>query len=336
MEPKSPEERPVPFGGLLSLGGRAVRPFERLARRLLGRDGDLKVLAVVAAAIVYGFVETLSAGIERTFAVSVRVLPEGGTTAVVGVKPAAVAVTLRGSAEDFTAFDADSMRVELHPSTNQLSVVPDVDPLGVTNRLSAELSVGPQDVTNVPRRLRVAAVSPASVEVDYDYMSKMPVYLARPRTTGLPVQGTAVASFPTNLELTAFGSVKKLSAFGAKKILLPTDPVDVKGKTESFDAIVAVRPPEDSGIERVEPAEVPVHVEIRIRVAPGAEDIHVSAPVLVTPEDAEPKAPSEARPAGPEPAGPPEDAEPDGESGESGDSGAPPAEDGGDPDSAEK
>ncbi|MBQ6102198.1 MAG: hypothetical protein IJL06_00835 [Kiritimatiellae bacterium] len=307
MEPKRPEERPVPFGGLLTTAGRAVHPLERLARRVLGRDGDLKVLAVLAAVVVYVLVEPVSAGISRTVSVPVHVLPEGGTTAIVGVKPAAVAVTLRGSAEDFTAFDADSMRVELRPSTNQLSVVPDVDPLGVTNQLSAVLSVGPQDVTNAPGRLRVAAVSPASVEVEYDYMSKMPVYLARPRTSGLPVQGTAVASFPTNLELTAFGSVKKLSAFGAKKILLPTDPVDVKGKTESFDTTVAVRPPEDSGIERVEPAEVPVHVEIRIRVAPGAEDIHVSAPVLLKPEDAEAKQPGAktAEPDSGEPAGEP-------------------------------
>ena len=160
MEEKRPEERPVPFGGLLSLGGRAVHPFERFARRALGRDGDLKVLAVLAAFVVYALVEPISAGIERTVSVPVRVLPEGGTTAVVGVTPSAVAVTLRGNAEGFTAFDADALRVELRPEPAE-------------GALSDQLSVGPKDVTNVLDRLRVVAVSPASVAVEYDFMSKM-------------------------------------------------------------------------------------------------------------------------------------------------------------------
>ena len=305
MEPQNETARPGPFGRLLSLAGRCVRPFERVARRCLGPNGDLKVLAVLGAAVVYGFVEPLSAGIERTFSVPVRVLPEGGMTAVLGVNPASVSVTLRGDAEDFTAFDADALRVELHPSTNQLAIVPDVDPQSVTNELSAVLDVGPQDVAGVLDKLRIVSCSPSSVKVEYDYMSKMPVYLAKPRTAGIPVQeGTAVASFPANLSLTAFGSVKKLSAFGAKRILLPTDPIDVEGKTESFDTTVAVRPPEDSGIERVEPAEVPVHVEIVIRAAADAGDIDVATPVLLTPEDARPSGKSA------------EDAEDDGPSGE--------------------
>ena len=303
MEAQNDTPRPGPFGRLLSLGGRAVHPFERLSRRLLGRDGDLKVLAVIVAILVYGLVEPLSAGIERKFSVPVRVLPESGMTAVVGVAPTMASVMLRGRAEDFTAFDQDALRVELRPTTNQLSIVADVDPLNATNELSAVLGVGLQDVKGVPDRLRIVGVLPDSVKVDYDYMSKMPVCLARPRTVGAPVQGTAVASFPTNLSLTAFGSVKKLSAFGAKRILLPTDAIDVEGKTESFDAVVAIRPPEDSGITSVEPSEVTVHVEIRTRAAIGAGDIHVSAPILLKPEDIEPR-PSDSKPADSKPAEP--------------------------------
>ena len=304
MEPQNETARPGLLGRLLSLAGRCERPFERLARRCLGPNGDLKVLAVLGAAVVYGLVEPLSAGIERTVSVPVRVLPESGMTAVLGVTPAAVSVTLRGDAEDFTAFDADALRVELRPSTNLLSIVTDVDPQSVTNDLSAVLAVGPQDVAGVLDKLRIASVSPSSVAVEYDYMSKMPVHLAKPKTSGIPAQeGTAVASFPTNLSLTAFGSVKKLSAFGAKRIRLQTDEIDVEGKTESFDAIVAVVPPPDSGIERVEPAEVPVHVEILIRAAADAGDIDVATPVLLTLEDAESGKPAEdAGPSGGEPA----------------------------------
>ena len=296
MEEKRPEERPVPFGGLLSLGGRAVHPFERFARRALGRDGDLKVLAVLAAFVVYALVEPISAGIERTVSVPVRVLPEGGTTAVVGVTPSAVAVTLRGNAAGFTAFDADALRVELRPEPAE-------------GALSDQLSVGPKDVTNVLDRLRVVAVSPASVAVEYDFMSKMVTtnFVARPRLLGRPIQAVASVSLPTNLAVTVYGSVKKLGAFAAKGIRLPTDSIDVEGKTESFDTVVAIRPPEDSGITSVEPSEVTAHVEIRTRAAIDADDIHVSAPILLKSDDAEPK-PSDARPAGPDaslPAGEP-------------------------------
>ena len=288
MEPKRPEERPVPFGGLLTTAGRAVHPLERLARRVLGRDGDLKVLAVLAAVVVYALVEPVSAGISRTVSVPVSVQPEGGTTAVVGVTPATVAVTLRGTAEGFTAFDADALRVELRPAPEE-------------GALSEPLSVGPKDVTNVLDRLRVVSVSPASVAVDYDFMSKIVTtnFVAKPRLLGRPIQGVASVSLPTNLAVTVYGSVKRLGAFSAKGIRLPTDPVDVEGKTESFDAVVAIRPPEDSGITSVEPAEVRAHVEIRTHAAIDAGDIHVSAPILLKPEDVEPK-PSDAKPAGPE------------------------------------
>ena len=109
----------------------------------------------------------------------------------------------------------------------------------------------------------------------------------------------SMASQSASVTVTVYGSVKRLGAFSAKGIRLPTDPVDVEGKTESFDAVVAIRPPEDSGITSVEPAEVKAHVEIRTHAAIDAGDIHVSAPILLKPEDVEPK-PSDAKPAGPE------------------------------------
>ena len=288
MEAQNDTPRPGPFGRLLSLAGRAVRPFERLSRRLLGHDGDLKVLAVLAALVVYGLVEPVSAGIERTFSVPVRVLPAGGTTAVVGVSPLAVSVTLRGGAEDFTAFDPDALRIELHPAPEE-------------NALSDVLAVGPANVTNVLDRLRVVGVSPASVTVEYDYLSMIVTtnFVAKPRLAGHPVQGIASVSLPTNLAVTVYGSVKKLGAFSAKGIRLPTDSIDVEGKTESFDAVVAIRPPEDSGITSVEPSEVTAHVEIRTRAAIDADEIHVSAPILLKTEEPEPSKPAEepAKPA---------------------------------------
>lgn len=267
---------PGPAGRILSLAGRVVHPFERAARRVLGPDGDLKVLAVVGAIVLYLLARSVATGIDRVFSVPVRVRPASNTIAVVGVSPATVAVTLRGTAEGFTAFDPDVLSVEL-----------ETDPAEGT--LAGVLEVGPKDVTNVFDRLRVVSVSPAEISVDYDFMSKMVTtnFVATPRRIGIPVQGTASVSIPTNFAVTVYGSVKKLGAFSAKGIRLPTDPVDVNGKTESFDTVVAIRPPEDSGITSVEPAEMPVHVEIRTRAAEDAGEIHVSAPILLAPEAVE-------------------------------------------------
>ena len=305
MENQNDTPRSGPFGRLLSLAGRCARPFERVARRLLGPNGDLKVLAVVLAAILYSIVRPAAAGIERTVSVPVRVLPQGGFT-VVGFSPSAVSVTLRGTTKDFTAFDAESLRVDLRPKPAE----------GV---LSEVVAIGPKDVTNDLAKLdkiRVVGVAPEAIAVEYDYMSVSETkdFIARPQLTGLDkLRGTASVSEESlehlaNRSVRIYGSEKKLRALKDKGIRLPTDPIDVVGKTESFDVDVAIRPPEDSGITRVEPDHVRVHVIVEIEKDPDSESIHVSDPIRLSTDDAEaprppaksaetPEAPSEGRPA---------------------------------------
>ena len=107
--------------------------------------------------------------------------------------------------------------------------------------------------------------------------------IATPRLEGVPVQGSASVEMPTNLTVLVQGSKSKMEAFREKKILLPTSPINVEGKTESFDATVAILPPPDSGITKVEPATVTVHVDVQTVAAAGvAED---NAPLeLVAPQ----------------------------------------------------
>jgi hypothetical protein len=209
------------------------------------------------------------------------------TVTVVDTKPSTVSVTLRGTAEDLAAFNWDALRIERSTTPKE-------------NALFDDLDVGPKDVTNGINRLRVVAVSPSRVRVEYDFMSKIIAtnFVAKPKLVGRPIQGVASVSLPTNLAVTVYGSVKKLGAFSSKRVRLPTDSVDVEGKTESFDTLVEINPPPDSGITRVEPAEVPVHVEIRTRAAADADDIHVSAPILLKSEE-EPAKAEPAEPAAP-------------------------------------
>ena len=44
--------------------------------------------------------------------------------------------------------------------------------------------------------------------------------------------------------------------------MIPTDPIDVAGKTQGFTKAVKIRPPVDSGISSVQPEEVEAKVEI--------------------------------------------------------------------------
>ena len=304
MESQTTDRRTGFFGRLLSLAERIVRPLGRLACRCLGPDGDLKVLAVVAAAIVYGLVVAFEVPSEpkdeRTFPVPVRVLSQNASSAVLGPDPAFVDVTLRGPEKELAAFAADALSVELRALPRK-----DV--------LSEKLSVRKKNVRNVPKAFRIRTIEPAKVTVEYDPMSTSQAtdVIARPRLLGLEkLRGSARISDESldeiaGLEVTIYGSMKKLNAFSEKRIRLPTDPIDVEGKTADFETVVAIRPPEDLGIAKVEPDRIKVRVEIELEKDPDSDSIRVSDPVPIAP------APVPATPAAAEPApSEPETAEP--------------------------
>jgi hypothetical protein len=293
MERQPIERRPGFFGRLLSLAERIVRPFGRLACRCLGPNGDLKVLAVVAAAVIYGLVARqipADRKIERSFPVQVKVISQTDSSAVLGVRPAFVDVTLRGAEKDLAAFSPDALFVELRASPRK-----DV--------LSEELSVRGKYVRNVPAPFRIRAVAPAKVTVEYDPMSasRATDVIARPQLLGLDkLRGTARISDDSLAEIagcvvTIYGSMKRLNAFSEKRIRLPTDPIDVEGKTADFEAVVAIRPPEDLGITKVEPDRIRVRVEIELEKDPDADSIRVSDPIPLAPAEPDaPKAPEES------------------------------------------
>jgi hypothetical protein len=295
MESQTTDRRPGFFGRLLSLAERIVRPFGRLACRCFGPNGDLKVLAVVAAAVVYGLVVAREVPpddkAERTISVPVRVLSKNASSVALGTDPAFVDVTLRGPEKDLAAFVADAVFVELRASPRK-----DV--------LSEDLSVRRKDVRNVPAAFRIRTIAPAKVTAEYDPMStsRATDVIARPQLLGLEkLRGSARISDESldaiaGCEVTIYGSMKRLNAFSEKRIRLPTDPIDVEGKTADFETVVAIRPPEDLGITKVEPDRIRIRVEIELEKDPDADSIRVSDPVPIAP------APVPATPAPAEPA----------------------------------
>ena len=79
------------------------------------------------------------------------------------------------------------------------------------------------------------------------------------------------------------GPIRKINEFRDAGLLLPTEPVDVEGKTKSFSERVAIKIPADSGITSVEPETVLAFADISIAVTNRAE---TAAPVLL--KDVEP------------------------------------------------
>lgn len=272
-------------------------------RRVLGPNGDLMAFSVLVSAALLAAVHqhVVSARHERTFPVPVAVRSENPTTAVFSFEPASVAVTLRGTQDDLATLDPSRLAVEISARNQRGSS-------GET------LRIRPADILGTGN-LKIVAVEPSSVDVRYDYMVTWPATgrLAMPELRGVPVQGEAEVEMPTNVTVVVHGSESKVAAFREKKILLPTSPVSVEGKTESFDATVAILVPPDSGISKVEPSTVRVHVKVTTYAAAGVEEDN--APLRrVSPQTAA-AAPSLGSPTN----SPPEGASPDRDAARDGD-----------------
>ena len=244
--------------------------------------------------------------VSRSVTVPVRVFPdERKNVAVVGVVPENVVVSIRGSREDMETVRDEALCVDLRPSPAA----------GVA---SEDLVVRKKDVMNLSKNVRIDAIAPSKVSVEYDFMwsSEATDCIAKPQLVGLEeLRGSARIAEASmgalaGRKVTIYGSRKSLLAFTAKGIRLPTDPVNVEGKTESFEAVVAIRPPADSGITKVEPERVPVRVEIEIEKDPDSESIRVKDPVLVNAPEEPAKSGTETTAPGPadeEPAGTPDE-----------------------------
>lgn len=245
-----------------------------LCRRFLGPNGDLMVVSLLVSGAILAAVhmKVVSTRHERTFPAPVSVKSPNDEVAVAAFDPLSVQLTLRGSQDELSSVDPARLAVELFPDAKKIKGA------------EQSLNIRAKDVTGTGK-LKLVSVEPSRIDVRYDIVAKWPMTgrIATPRLEGVPVQGSASVEMPTNLTVLVQGSKSKMEAFREKKILLPTSPINVEGKTESFDATVAILPPPDSGITKVEPATVTVHVDVQTVAAAGvAED---NAPLeLVAPQ----------------------------------------------------
>lgn len=286
----------------------------RLARlqafcvRRFGPNGDLKVLAALLAALLFFTIRPAAVGNTKTFAVPVRVASSNPSVTVVDYTPKSTTVTLRGARNKIDSFDPAPLALEIEEA------FPDTEGR-VFRPLGAHALRGAGDL-----HFLSCPVDVARIELDYTAMWETTNLVAVPALVGRPVEGgTASVRLADTGVVVVKGSIRKLNEFRDAGLLLPTEPIDVEGKTKSFSVPVAIKIPADSGITSVEPGAVEAFVDIAIAVTNRTE---TAAPVLlkdVEPPPVEPAPPAEAPAAAPPP-GPEEGAPagPDAETAEAG------------------
>lgn len=245
-----------------------------LCVRILGRDGDLKAAAVLAAVLLFHAIHPKVVA-TAVLDVPVEAISDNPRCLVTGVSPETVKVTVRGAADAVAALAGADVSVRAVSSN--------------TNFLSREtVSLDSSSISDFGR-MAVVSVVPAQVEVSLDRLGNWVTtnYVAQPRLVGQPLQSHAAVVMPTSLEVKAFGSMKQLEEFSRKGIRLPTSSIDVEGKTQSFAAVVDIKIPPDSGITSLSPSNFMVTVEltpIRLRNQDGGT---ASAPTMLSKEEAE-------------------------------------------------
>lgn len=279
MSPTNPEQ-------LLDRAASRLGRLQAPCVRLFGENGDLKVLSVLLAALLFFLIRPFAADSTKTFSVPVRVASSNKAVTVVDYAPRTVSVTLHGRQNQVNSFDPSQLAMELEEAFPEEEVeTAFANGEGYIRRpIVPRMLQGNGD-------LRFLSCQSDAVRIQVDYTGKWETenLVAVPSLVGRPVEGgTATVRLDDPVAVVVKGSIRRLNDFRDRGLLLPTEPIDVEGKTTSFSQKVAIKIPADSGITSVEPAVVTAWVDIAIAVTNRTE---TAAPVLL--KDAEP-APAKA------------------------------------------
>lgn len=246
---------------LFGLVETAILHIQTFLNRHLGVNGDLKVLALAVAIVIFNLIR-MTIGHPETYTAPVDASIEEEGVAILRHTPTEVEVELKGATEDIRNFDPSNLKVEVKIRSGS-------EDRDQTIRLSRRNIVG-------AGKLRVGRITPQEILVEYDREVEMVLLLTKPVLLGKPLQGNASVELIVN-EVKVRGPESQLQKLIEKNILLPTDPVDVSGRTQGFIKRVKILPPDDSGISHVFPAEVEARVYIAID--PPQESIYTNAPM---------------------------------------------------------
>lgn len=257
-------------------------------RRVLS-DWPWKLAALGLALIVF-FGVRRSVSYTQTLTLTVEAEMTDGGQALTGFEPGVVSVTFRGSEAavrrlSLPGAEPPRVRLRLHQP-----------PPGVSQ---VRLALARRDVS-CDDGLRVVSIEPDHVVAFFDSSDTRALPVAEPVVTGAPENGTVRVSIePRTVEVT--GSRVRLDEMASAEVRLATVNLDVSNRSEGFQTVLRVLPPDSRGgwtlrpdtvradvrfvredVERVFP-EVPVHVlqsesGVRYRPEPSTVEVTVSGP----------------------------------------------------------
>lgn len=237
--------------------------------RFLGPNGNLKAGALLLSTVTILLIR-YGIGHEVSFEVPVRIINRNPNTVIVDVNPSTIQVTLRGTRESVDKFNSA-------PLEAVQEFAPALDCNRETDIHIDSIQLTPRSIRGMGN-LRFVSANPRQISVTFEHTARLVTtnMVAKPVLVGTPLQGTASVSLPDPLEITFFGSYSQLITFRAKGLLIPTTPIDVDDKTESFKVPVSLRLPSDSGIISYAPSNIVASVEIR--TVKSTKPIDISLP----------------------------------------------------------
>lgn len=220
-----------------------VPPERGLVRRWIHgaifENVGLKFLSMVLAVTVFLLVNTDQ---DREISVRVGVKYEYPADKVLVSDPLdEVRVTIKGAWRRLRAFDERELgRIRLD----------------LQNAPTGEVAITPHMITNLPPGLTVTSISPRSVRVAFDKVAEKSLEVVA-ATSGRPQHGYVVS------EITAVPATAKVR--GGERLLgalhsIRSAEVSLEGRTESFEALAELAPPEGVTVDPT--LRIAVHVRI--------------------------------------------------------------------------
>ncbi len=236
-----------------------------------------KLLALGLALVVFTAIRrTIS--YRQTLTLTVEAESIEGGQALTGFEPEVVSVTFRGSDAAIrklalSGTDVPRVRVKLRQPQNNSST------------MQVKLS---RSNISCDSGLRVVSIEPNIIEAAFDTSATREIDIAEPIVNGTPPNASVIVELePKTVELT--GSRILLEELVSAQTQLTTALLDVSGRSESFNTILKVLPPDNRGGWTLKPDTVRANVrfvredieqtfkKVPVRVFQSAKGVHYAS-----------------------------------------------------------
>lgn len=243
---------------------------------LITRNWVWKLVALILALVVF-FAVRRTISYRQTLTLPVEAESVEGAQALTGFEPSVVNVTFRGSEAAIrklalSGAEPPRIRVRIRPSA-------------AASTMPVRLS---RSDISCDTGLRVVNIEPNVVSASFDTSDTRTIDVADPIISGAPPNTSVIVKIdPTSVEIT--GSRLLLDDLEATQTPLSTALLDVSGRTETFETVLKVLPPDNRGGWTLKPDTVRAEVsfvkedterifkKVPVRVMQSAKGIHYAA-----------------------------------------------------------